>query len=124
MSVRQQVTDAITPQLPDTWNVIPYTDEPNVLTDPLVMVTATNINPARSGIPSRYDVETHVIVLTPTYDDPAADSDAVDDAVLLTLHAVLRMRSVTQAGAERITFQGGHPAWDITVNIEASVTDE
>lgn len=122
MSSRQQIVDAITPLLPSDWDVVPYTDEPNVLNAPLVMVGLSTIG---AGITAgTYDLEHHVYVLIPPQDTEEANTDDVDDAVLLTLHALLRMRAVIQGSATRGTYQGGNPGWDITINIEASVTDE
>jgi hypothetical protein len=71
-----------------------------------------------------YTLEHHVYVLIPQQGDAEGNTDAVDDAVLLVLNAILRMRAVAQGSAERGTFQGGHPVWDITITIQASVTDE
>lgn len=122
MSTRQEIVDAISPLLPEEWVVVPYSDEPNVLETPLVMVASKFINPG--AIVSTYDIEHHVYVLIPQQGDAEGNTDAVDDAVLLTLHAILRMRAVTQGSAERATFQGGHPCWDITINIQASVVDD
>ena len=119
MSYRQDVVDQIAPMLPDEWTVLPYSDEPDVLDRPTVMVTATDIDPAR--LASQYDVTMHVYVLIPNRDDVALDSDDVDDAVLETLDALLQMKAVTQGNASRVTFQGGHPCWDITITITATV---
>ena len=119
MSYRQDVVDQIDPLLPAEWTILPYSDEPDVLDRPTVMVTATDINPSR--LASQYDVTMHVYVLIPNRDDVALDSDDVDDAVLETLDALLRMRAVTQGNATRATFQGGHPCWDITITITATV---
>ena len=119
MSYRQDVVDQIAPMLPDEWTILPYSDEPDVLDRPTVMVTATDIDPAR--LASHYDVTMHVYVLTPNRDDVALDSDDVDDAVLETLDALLQMKAVTQGNANRATFQGGHPCWDITITITATV---
>lgn len=119
MSYRADVVDQIAPLLPDTWGILPYSDEPDVLDAPLVMVTATDIDPAR--LASQYDVTMHIYVLIPTRDAVELDFDDVDDAVLLTLDALLRMKAVTQGNAHRATFQGGHPCWDITVTITATV---
>ena len=120
MSYRQDVVDQIAPMLPDEWTILPYSDEPDVLDRPTVMVTATDIDPAR--LASHYDVTMHVYVLTPNRDDVALDSDDVDDAVLETLDALLQMKAVTQGNANRATFQGNHPCWDITITITAIVT--
>lgn len=122
MSYRQDIVDAITPLLPAEWRVEPYSDEPDVLDRPLVMVTSTSMEPG--AIRATYGVEFHVYVLTPNLDDPLRDADAIDDAVLLLLHALLRMRAVTQGRSERVTFQGGHPCWDITITVQASITDD
>lgn len=122
MSTRQTIVDAITPLLPDDWDVVDYSDEPNVLDNPLVMVGSKSIAPG--AIVGTYDIEHHVFVLIPQQKDEKTNTDKVDDAVLLTLHALLRMRAVTQGSATRGTFQGGNPGWDITINIQASVTDE
>lgn len=122
MSTRQDIVDAIKPLLPEEWDVVDYTDEPNVLDTPLVMVGMSSIT--AGAITSTYSLEHHVYVLIPQQGDAKGNTDAVDDAVLLTLHALLRMRAVAQGSAERATFQGGHPCWDITINIQASVTDE
>lgn len=122
MSTRQDIVDAIAPLLPDDWQVAAYSDEPNVLTYPLVMVSLSTIS---AGItPATYDLGHHVYVLIPQQGDAAGNTDAVDDAVLLTLHSILRMRAVTQGTAVRGIFQGSFPCWDITINIQASVTDE
>lgn len=122
MSYRQDVVDQIAPLLPAEWDVLPYSDEPDVLDRPAVMVTATRLSPAR--LASQYDVTMHVYVLIPHHDDVLVDADAVDDAVLLSLDALLRLRAVTQGDAERVTFQGGHPCWDITLTLTASVDPE
>lgn len=122
MSSRQDIVDAIAPLLPAEWDVVPFSDEPNVLNVPLVMVASQTISPG--AIVGTYDIEHHVYVLIPPQEDEQANTDDVDDAVLLTLHALLRMRAVTQGSATRGTFQGGNPGWDITINIQASVTDE
>jgi hypothetical protein len=119
MSYRQDVVDQIAPLLPDEWTVLPYSDEPDVLDRPTVMVTAVAIDPSR--LASHYDVTMHVYVLVPNRDDVAIDSDDVDDAVLETLDALLRLKAVTQGSAERATFQGGSPCWDITITITAEV---
>ena len=121
MSLRQTVVDAIAPMLPDTWRVQPYSDEPDVLDRVTVMVTSSRIDPGATA--HSYSVEMHVYVLVPNRNDALRDSDDVDDAVLETLDAVLRLRAVIQGTAERATFQGGHPCWDITINIQASVAD-
>ena len=120
MSYRQDVVDQIAPLLPLEWDVLPWSDEPDVLDHPIVMVTATDIDPHR--LASQYDITMHVYVLIPNHDDVAVDSDEVDDAVLETLDALLHMRAVTQGNATRATFQGGHPCWDITITITATVT--
>jgi hypothetical protein len=120
MSYRQDVVDQIAPLLPDDWTTLPYSDEPDVLDRPTVMVTATDIDPSR--LASQYDVTLHVYVLIPNRDDVALDSDAVDDAVLLVLDALLRLKAVTQGNATRATFQGGSPCWDITITITATVS--
>lgn len=122
MSTRQDIVDAIRPLLPTDWQVVPYSDEPNVLTVPVVMVQSTTIN--AGAIVGSYDIEHHVYVVIPDQGSAEGNTDAVDDAVLLTLHALLRIRAVTQGSASRATFQGGHPGWDITINIQASVTDD
>lgn len=121
MSTRQDIVDAIKPMLPETWEVVPYSDEPNVLDKPLVMVSSSGIEQgATAGF---YNIEHHIYVCYPPQKDEQANTDAVDDAVLLVLHAVLRMRAVLQGRAERATL-GGNPCWDITLNIQASVTDD
>lgn len=122
MSSRQDIVDAISPLLPDSWEVVPYSDEPNVLNVPLVMVSASGIEPGVTA--GLYSIEHHVHVLYPVQEDEEANTDAVDDAVLLTLHALLRMRAVTQGRADRGTYQGGNPGWDINLTIQASVTDD
>lgn len=122
MSTRQTIVEAIAPLLPEDWDVVPYSDEPNVLSTPLVMVTASSIDPgATAGL---YNIEHHIYVLIPQQGDAHGNTEAVDDAVLLTLHALLRMRAVTQGTATRATFPGEHPCWDITIQIQASVTDD
>lgn len=122
MSTSEDIVTAITPLLPENWEIVPYSDEPNVLNTPLVMVSMSTINPG--AIAGTYDLEHHVYVLIPPQEDEATNTDEVNDAVLLTLHALLRMRAVTQGTATRGTYQGGNPGWDITINIQASVTDE
>lgn len=122
MSSRSDIVDAIAPLLPDDWEVVPYSDEPDVLNTPVVMVTATAIEPGATA--ATYAMDHHVYVLIPQQKDVKTNDDEVDDAVLLTLHALLRMRAVLQGRAERATFQGGHPCWDITITIQASVEDE
>jgi hypothetical protein len=119
MSYRQDVVDQIAPLLPIDWDILPYSDEPDVLSRPLVMVTSTDIDPAQ--LASQYDITMHVYVLVPNKDDVALDSDEVDDAVLEALDALLKMRAVRQGNASRATFQGGHPCWDITITIIANV---
>ena len=116
MSYRQDVVDQIAPLLPDEWMILPYSDEPDVLDRPTVMVTWTNFDPGR--LANHLDMTMHVYVLIPNRDDVALDSDDVDDAVLDTLPALLSMKAVQQGGAERVTFQGGHPCWDITLVID------
>jgi hypothetical protein len=122
MSSSEDIVTAITPLLPEDWQIVPFSDEPNVLNEPLVMVAMTNINPG--AIVGTYDLEHHVYVLIPLQEDEAANTAEVNDAVLITLDALLRMRAVTQGTATRGTYQGGNPGWDITINIQASVTDE
>jgi hypothetical protein len=122
MSYRSDVVDQIAPLLPDEWTILPYSDEPDVLDRPTVMVTATDIDPSR--LASQYDVTMHVYVLIPNHDDVLVDSDEVDDAVLLSLDAILRLKAVTQGNATRATFQGGSPCWDITITITAPVIYE
>lgn len=121
MSYRSIVVDAIRPILPQTWSIIDYTETPDVRMNPIVMVVSTDIGPGVTA--AKFNVTFHVYVLAPVHDSTARDMDAVDEAVLLSLRALLRMRAVTQGTAARIKYASKFPAWDITLNIEASVTD-
>lgn len=121
-STRQQIVDAIRPLLPIDWQVVPFTDEPGTITGPVVMTEATNIDPG--AVAGTYAIEHHVYVLTPKGAQAEAVTDAVDDAVLLVLHALRPMRAVTHGSAARLVFPGGFPCWDITIQIEAVVKDD
>lgn len=121
-STMQQVTEAIRPKLPMGWEIVPFSDEPGMITKTTVMVEATNIDPGATA--GTYAIEHHVYVLTPKGSTAQAVSDATQDAVMLALHALLRMRAVTYGNAARIAFPGGFPCWDITLQIEAVVTDD
>lgn len=117
-----QIAAAIRPKLPIDWEIAPFSDEPSTLTRTTVMIEATNIDPGTTA--GTYAIEHHVYVLTPKGSTAQSVSDATQDAVLLTLHALLKLRGVLQGSAARLTFPGGYPCWDITVQIEAVVTDD
>lgn len=122
MTVRQVIVDAITPLLPEGWLVVPYSTEPNVLDQEVVMVTSTTID--AGAMFGTYNIGLHVYVLVPPQDGTEGDDfDAADDAVLLLLHALRTINAVTQGSAERGVFSG-NPGWDISLNFEASITDE
>lgn len=121
MSTRQDIVDGIKPLLPTGWDVVPYSDEPNVLDNPLVMVSSSGIE--AGAMAGTYNIEHHVYVVYPPQQNEQANTDAVDDAVLLTLHALRKLNAVTQGRADRVTL-GGNPCWDINLTIEASIEDE
>lgn len=123
MNVRQAVEEAVRAYAPETWDVAPFTTEPNTLTQPVAMVDWQTIGQGPSlGI---LQATVHVFVLFPTSADTEANEDAVDEAIPFVVDTFTRINSFNGVTATRGTLpNSNNPAWDIEITVLVPIIDE
>ena len=116
MSVRDDIAATIRPFLPATWDVRNYTDEPEVLETPLVMVNLTAIRPGLTFRTFAADVTLYVLI--PTHDDAEANEDAALDALMPVLDSLYSAAAVEQGEATSGLFPPAFPCWQINLTLQ------
>jgi hypothetical protein len=110
-----QLTAMLTRYLPETWRMIPYTDVPDVLDRPLVMVDVKSLSMGPTfGV---LESGVHVYVLQPARSTAADNEHALDDSMPFVIDTLSRVESVTSVTATRGTFAEKFPVWDIDLTL-------
>ncbi|WP_144797707.1 hypothetical protein [Microbacterium paludicola] len=120
MSMSAQLAELIERYIPEDWRLIPYTDVPDVLDRPVVMIDTKTIGMGPSlGI---LQAGVHVYVLQPAHSSTEDNERALDDAMPLVVDVLSRVESVTSVNASRVTFAEKFPAWDIDLTLYVPIT--
>lgn len=117
MSFRSDLADSIAEYLPDDWHIIDYTDEPDSLDRPTVMVDLRAINPGRTT--ASLAVDARVFILQPSLNDTGRTINALEDALLDVLFALFQNHTAETGTATPGLFADKYPCWmvDLTFPI-------
>lgn len=116
MTAREGLAETLKPMLPKGWNLIPYQDNTDTLSDVTVMLKQTSLTKFPGAPLGSYLSEFIVTVVDPTI-DPAKAEDRLDDEVHELLAALDGINNTLWSRAEKVLFNETHLAWDITVQV-------
>ena len=114
-SARTYLAETLKPLLPKGWQIVPYADNLDVLSRPVVMIQQKRITPASFAPLGHHVVEFSVIILDPAQDIRAAEN-SLDEEVDLLLYAFEDIETLAWTSAERAVFDTNH-GWDITLTV-------
>lgn len=112
-TARQQLIEALTPELPETWTVIPYARNVDVLSRPTVMVHVTSIRTLPAAPLGALETEFTITIMDPL-SDPSRAQGALDDEVAELIFALRTLTFLRFESAEP-TFVQDYLSWDVKV---------
>jgi hypothetical protein len=115
-NARTYLSETLAPLLPRGWQIVPYADNVDTLSRPVVMLQQKRITPSANTPMGRHSVEFSVILLSPSTDVRKAEDD-LDEQVDLLLYALEDLPTLVWTNAERAVFDGVH-GWDITLTLD------
>jgi hypothetical protein len=116
MPIRNWVIEQLTPLLPKSWKLIPYSTNLDRLSQPVVMLQLQSLSRTPSAPNSGHTVEFTLTVIEPNT-DPAQREDLLDDKLDDLVYAIETIPNVTWTKAERAMFADSYLAFDITLEI-------
>lgn len=117
-SARTYLAETLAPLLPKGWQIVPYADNLDTLSRPVVMLQQKRITPSTYAPLGRHSVEFSVILLNPSTDIRKAEED-LDEQVDLLLYALEDLPTLVWTNAERAVFDNNH-GWDITLTLDTT----
>ena len=116
MSTRQVLLDALKPQLPKRWKLVPYQTNLDTVDVVTVMFKIKTIGRTPAAPRVNHTVTFTVTIIEPK-DTPGTSDDALDDELDDLLFALDATDDLVWRSATRVTYNATNPAYDIDLDV-------
>lgn len=122
MSMRSNVVDQLSAQLPNSWQVIDDERALNAISKPTVLVSMRSFKPSDFAPLHNITVTIALLLLSPHTDASKAE-DQLDELIVTTLEAFQTLTGLTWTDATKIVHMDRYMGYEITVEATATLGD-
>jgi len=115
-SVREWLTEQITPLLDDSWRILPNQRMPATI-DRITVVVKYTAMERLAEAPQTHLRNTVTLTIADPHEDQVKAEDALDDAVLALCTVLDSLPRIGWTGAQKVLVNETYLGWDITLTV-------